>query len=292
MSSLRARLPTRNRNLLESLMAQPLSGARLLVNPSAAQPAPPVEDSAGNDLFSAFLRQQQETQEAKAAAARPPTVGSVLGSLVVLLTLEADVLAQQPAGTFGHGLTPQGAAAKWLQAHMTWATALLLRLAGPLNHSAVGLEAALDNVRRAHNPSIVVQLNLAKGPFSNITVEDAVLAGQAAATAAKPPPEDARSARPFAERRPSSFGERRPSSGALGRSEPRAPCLKYNVEGLCGVASCRLAHVCSTCFGRHPAKACPRGQGSHTPGSGSSGGAPGAGNGGPTGGAHAVAPVK
>jgi hypothetical protein len=147
------------------------------------------------------------------------------------MTLEADALAQQPVGAFGPSLTPQGAAETWVHAHMLWTTSILLRLPGPLAHSAAGLEAALDNFRRAGGLNIRDQLHLHRGAFSTATVEDAILAGQAAAAAA---------ARPAAEdkapmRRPnSSEAQRRPTSG-LGRSEPRSPCYKYNLEGICGV---------------------------------------------------------
>jgi hypothetical protein len=110
-----------------------------------------------------------------------------------------------------------------------------------------GLEAALDNFRRAGGLSISDHLRLSRGPFSTATVEDAILAGQAAAAAAaRPAAEDKAMRRPN-----SSEAQRRPTSG-LGRSEPRPPCYKYNLEGICGVAGCKLAHVCSACSGRHP----------------------------------------
>ena len=266
--SIKARLPKSVRLALEALLVQPLAVVRAITSPSAAHPVPLGDDAPGTDLLATFLRQQQEAQEAKSHA-RPPTIGGVLGALVILMTLEADALAQQPVGAFGPNLTPQGAAEMWVYSHMLWTTSILLRLPGPLAHSAAGLEAALDNFRRAGGLNIRDQLHLHRGAFSTATVEDAILAGQAAAAAA---------ARPAAEdkapmRRPNSSEAQRRLTSGFGRSEPRTPCYKYNLEGICGVAGCKLAHVCSACSGRHPARACPRGQGSNNHGSGSSGGA-------------------
>jgi hypothetical protein len=107
--SIKARLPRSVRLALEALLVQPLAVVRAIASPSAAHPVPLGDDAPGTDLLATFLRQQQEAQEAKSHA-RPPTIGGVLGALVILMTLEADALAQQPVGAFGPSLTPQGAA--------------------------------------------------------------------------------------------------------------------------------------------------------------------------------------